>query len=249
MIMRPRPAAMADRLIVALDVPTIAQARELVAQLDGITSFYKIGLWLAFADGIDAFLADLVRAGKQVFLDCKMFDIGQTVEQGVARAADRGVAIVTVHGEPAMLEAAVRGKGTSNLNIFAISVLTSMTEASVAGMGYRLTLPELVALRARTAVACGCDGLIASPADNPNTLRTLAGSQSLLIATPGVRQAGAATHDQARIGTPAEAIANGADYLIVGRPIIQAADPLTAARGFIAEMESPKAREAVLSSG
>ena len=225
-----------ERLIVALDVPSIGAARDLVNKLDGVTSFYKIGLWLAFAEGIDRFISDLVQSNRQIFLDCKMFDIGQTVEQGVARAADRGVSIVTVHGEAAMLDAAVRGRGSSDLKVFAISVLTSMDDAGLHAMGYRLSVAEMVALRARTAAQCGCDGLIASPTDNPNELRRLAGSDRLLIATPGVRQAGAALHDQRRTGTPAEAIANGADYLVVGRPIIRQPDPAAAARSILAEM-------------
>jgi orotidine-5'-phosphate decarboxylase len=235
------PSAMADRLIVALDVPRIDQARELVARLDGVASFFKVGLWLAFAEGIDGLLADLTRAGKKIFLDCKMFDIPQTVEQGVARAADRGVDIVTVHGEQAMIEAALRGRGDSATKIFGISVLTSLDDAALASMGYRLNVAELITLRIRTAVASGCDGMIASPLDRPDALRQAAGTERLLFATPGVRQQGGSTHDHARFATPRQAILDGADYLVVGRPIIAAADPAAAARSFIAEMESARA--------
>jgi orotidine-5'-phosphate decarboxylase len=234
---RPVPARMADRLIVALDVPRIDQAREIVARLDGVARFFKVGLWLAFAEGIDGFLSDLLRGGKQVFLDCKMYDIDKTVEQGVARAAERGVSIVTVHGDDRMIEAAVRGRGNSALKVFAVSVLTSLDDAALARMGYAMPVAELVEHRARAAVASGCDGLIASPNDNPNALRRKAGSEGLLIATPGVRPAGAATDDHARFATPAQAIRDGADYLVVGRPIVGAADPAQAAARIIEEMQ------------
>src|ERR1700744_396317 len=158
-LVRPRglPGDMAARLIVALDVPTIAQARELVARLDGSVSFYKVGLWLAFARGVDGLLDDLIGAGKRVFLDTKMFDIGQTVEEGVARAGDRGVSFVTVHGDTAIIEAAMRGKRGRDLKVFAVTVLTSLNDADLLGMGYRLGVRDLVRLRARQAAEHGCD--------------------------------------------------------------------------------------------
>lgn len=232
------PTEMSERLIVALDVPSIAQARKLVTQLDDQVSFYKVGLWLAFAEGIDGLLADLARAGKQVFLDCKMFDIGQTVAQGVARAVERGVSIVTVHGDRTMIEAAVRMRAGSQTRIFAITVLTSLDDAALRQMGYSLTVAELIARRARMAAEVGCDGLIASPHDQPDEMRRIAGSNSLLIATPGVRPAGVATDDHARHATPATAIRAGADYLVIGRPIIAAPDPAKAAAAIIAEMRA-----------
>jgi orotidine-5'-phosphate decarboxylase len=232
------PDRMADRLIVALDVPTIAAARGLVDRLDGVVSFFKIGLWLAFADGIDGLLRDLIASGGRVFLDAKMHDIGQTVQEGVARVADRGVSLVTVHGEPQVMAAAVKGKGTSALKIFAISVLTSLDDAALEEMGYAMSARDLVHLRARQAVRCGCDGLIASAADDPDELRRIVGSERLLIGTPGIRGAGDATDDHARRATPRAAIERGSDYLIVGRPIIAAADPAARARAFIAEMEA-----------
>ncbi len=235
---RPTPPAMADRLIVALDVPTIAEARDLTRHLDGVTHFYKIGLWLAFAAGIDSFLAELKAANAKIFLDCKMNDIPETVEHGVAAAAARGVDIITVHGEAPMLAAAVRGKAGTTTKIFAISVLTSLDQAALTDMGYHLSLADLVAHRAKAAVTTGCDGLIASAQDNPNALRHLAGSDTLLIATPGIRPSGAARNDQVRTATPAEAIANGADYLVVGRPIIHAPDPAIAAQRIIEEMKN-----------
>jgi orotidine-5'-phosphate decarboxylase len=231
------PLDMKDRLIVALDVPTIAEAQNMVARLDGVVTFFKIGLWLAFAEGVDGLLGSLISSGKRVFLDAKMHDIGQTVQEGVARAAGRGVSLVTVHGEPQVMEAAVKGKGASPLKIFAISVLTSLDDASLKAMGYAKTAHDLIHMRARQAVECGCDGLIASAADDPNELRRVAGSERLLIGTPGIRGAGDTADDHARLATPAAAIERGSDYLVVGRPIIAAADPAARAREIIAEME------------
>ncbi|HLJ06610.1 MAG TPA: orotidine-5'-phosphate decarboxylase [Acetobacteraceae bacterium] len=231
------PATMAERLIVALDVPTIAGAENLAGQLDGIVSFFKIGLWLLFAPGAEKFIDSLIGQGKRVFLDAKMYDIGETVRRGVERATERGVSIVTVHGDPEIMRAAVTGKsGSPRTKVFAISVLTSLNDASVREMGYALSVSDLIRLRVRQAVDCGCDGMIASAADDPNAIRHMAGAEHLLIATPGIREPGGAVHDQKRIATPAQAIARGADYLVVGRPITQADDPAAAAQRIIADM-------------
>src|SRR5262249_23479586 len=151
-----------DRLIVALDVPSVAEARELVARLDGVASFFKLGPWLLCAPGLDAFLDELIRRGKQIFWDCKLYDIGETVKQGVKRAAERGISLITVHGDEAILRAAVDGRGSSPLMVFAISVLTSLDAEGVRQLGYAYSVEELIGLRARNAVACGVDGLIAS---------------------------------------------------------------------------------------
>jgi orotidine-5'-phosphate decarboxylase len=235
---RDLPAPMADRLIVALDVPTIAGARDMVARLDGVVSFFKVGLWLAFAEGVDGLLHSLTSSSKKVFLDAKMYDIGRTVREGVARAADRGVHILTVHGDARIMEAAVKGKGSSHLKIFAISVLTSLDDAALKEMGYALTARDLIHLRAKQAVQIGCDGMIASAADDPNELRLVAGSDRLLIGTPGIRGPEDPTDDHARLATPAAAIERGSDYLVVGRPIIGHPDPVARARQIIAEMEA-----------
>ena len=236
--MRELPPDMADRLIVALDVPSIAAARAMVDRLDGAVSFFKIGLWLAFAEGVDLLLRDLIGSGKKVFLDTKMYDIDRTVEEGVRRAADRGVSILTVHGDRGIMEAAMKGKGAaSHLSIFAISVLTSLDDAALREMGYAKTAKALIAMRARQAVAAGVDGLIASAADNPDAIRRDAGSDRLLIGTPGIRGVADAADDHARLATPAAAIERGADYLVVGRPIVAAADPAARARAIVAEME------------
>jgi orotidine-5'-phosphate decarboxylase len=234
------PANMADRLIVALDVASVTEARALVARLDGVVSFFKVGLWLQFALGVDDLIDSLIGAGKQVFLDAKMFDIPETVGRAVKVAAARRVSFVTVHGDEAIMRAAVEGKGDSNLKIFAVTVLTSLDDDALKRMGYAVTARDLVSVRARAAVACGCDGIIASADDGPDAIRRLAGSDGLLIATPGIRLAGADAHDQKRTATPGEAIGNGADYLVVGRPIVADLDPVAAARRFIAEMEAAR---------
>jgi len=238
MAARDIPQAMADRLIVALDLPTIERAAQLAGELYGIVSFFKVGLGLLFAPGAERFVDGLIADGKRVFLDAKMYDIGETVRQGVARAVERGVSLVTVHGDPDIMRSAMAGKGGSaRTKVFAVSVLTSQNDASVREMGYALSVPELVQLRARQAVACGCDGIIASAHDDPNAIRTTIAAEHLLIATPGIREPGAEVHDQRRVATPGQAIARGADYLVVGRPITQSSDPAAAARRIVADME------------
>ena len=246
----PTPPNIADRLILALDVPTVAEARALVAELDGHVSFFKIGLWLLFQPETDRLIDDLIAAGKQVFLDYKMYDIGETVRHGVQSAANRGITFVTIHGDRHIIEAAVDGRGQSGLKLLAITVLTSLDDAALHNMGYRLSVEDLIALRVQTALACGCDGIVASAHDNPDRIRQLAGlthagAASLLIATPGIRLPDGSLNDHRRSADPATAIAQGADYLVVGRPILQAADRVAQARAIIAEMargQSARAR-------
>jgi orotidine-5'-phosphate decarboxylase len=231
------PANMADRLIVALDVPSPEDAKVLVNKLNDIVSFYKIGLWLLFAEGTDKLIDGLVKSGKNVFLDYKMFDIGETVRKGVARAKDRGIKFVTVHGDDEIMEAAVQAKGNStSLKIFTITVLTSMDDNDLYEMGYRLGVKDLIELRVRKSRECGCDGIIASAADNPNEIRQLVDDQGLLIATPGIRPHGFQTDDHKRPANPTQAIRDGADYLVVGRPIIESPDPALMARTIIKQM-------------
>ena len=226
---------MIDRLIVALDVPSVEEARALVARLGDSVRFYKVGMWLFFDRAVHALIDELIAAGKQVFLDYKMYDIPETVRRGVAAVASRGVRIVTVHGDPEIVAAAAEGAGGTDLLVFAITVLTSQDDAALRAMGYDKTVPELVALRARTAAQAGARGLIASAADDPAALRRLAGPE-LLVATPGIRLAGSDAQDQKRVATPDAAIAGGADYLVVGRPITRAADPAAVARQVVALM-------------
>ena len=232
----------ADRLIVALDVPDVAQARALVARLGEAVSFYKVGMWLLYEPGVDRLIDELVAGGKQVFLDCKMYDIGETVRRGVMAVARRGASIVTVHGDPDMLRAAVDGRGDSALRVFAISVLTSQDQAALHAMGYDRALAEVIDLRVRHAAGSGCDGVIASAADDPDAIRRRSGRADLLVGTPGIRLAGAAHHDQKRAATPDAAIERGADYIVVGRPITAAPDPAAAAREIVALMERGWAR-------
>ena len=232
------PERIEDRLIVALDVPNVAEARGLVTRLDGVVSFFKIGLWLQYAAGFDRLLDDLVAQGKSIFLDTKMFDIGETVKQGVARAAERGVSFVTVHGDDDIIKAAAEGKAGTNLRILVVPVLTSLDANGLRELGYRGSLHELIVERARATVAGDCDGIIAAPQDNPNAIRHAAAAEGLLVVTPGVRLAGSARDDHKRSGTPAEAITSGADYLVVGRPIVKSPDPAAAAAQIIADMRN-----------
>ena len=234
---RDLPADMAERLIVALDVPTIPEANRLVAALDSTVSFFKIGLWLAFAEGVDGLIKDLIGANKKVFLDAKMFDIGQTVEEGVARAADRGVSFVTVHGDWQIIQSAVRGKRNREIKIFSITVLTSLSDQALLDMGYRLNAKQLVHLRVTEAVKHGCDGIIASADDDPDEIRRVAGKDKLLIATPGIRSSDEPADEHQRRASAREAISRGADYLVVGRPIIKHEDPAFRARQIIQEMK------------
>jgi orotidine-5'-phosphate decarboxylase len=243
MAARDVPQAMADRLIVALDVPTIEAAGQLAQRLDGIVSFFKIGLWLLFAPGAERLIDGLIGQGRRIFLDAKMYDIGETVRQGVARAVERGVSLVTVHGDPEIMRAAVAGRGGSaRTKVFAISVLTSLDDTAVRAMGYAMPVADLVRLRVRQAVDCGCDGIVASAGDDPDSIRRMANAEHLLIATPGIREPGGAVDDHKRHATPAQAITRGADYLVVGRPITQADDPAAAARRIIADMELGRRR-------
>jgi orotidine-5'-phosphate decarboxylase len=230
------PARIEDRLIVALDVPSMGEARALIDKLDGVVSFFKVGLWLQFAAGFDGLVELLLKKDKKVFLDAKMFDIGETVKQGVARAAERGVTFVTVHGDGDIIRAAAEGKCGSNLKILVVPVLTSLDAAGLQELGYRGSVTEMIVERAKTTLAWGCDGIIASPRDNPNEIRRSAGAGRLLVVTPGVRLPGAALDDHKRAGTPAQAIAAGADYLVVGRPIVRSDNPACAAAAIIENM-------------
>ncbi len=232
---RPVPARIEERLIVALDLPDVDRARAMAERLDGIVSFFKLGLWLIFAPGFERLVDDLVGQGKKVFLDAKMFDIGETVKAGVRRAAERGVSLVTVHGDHDIIRAAVEGRRGSDLRILAITVLTSIDDAGAREMGYLCPVEELIRHRVAACTSLGCDGIIASPADVPG-IRRLPDAEKLVVVTPGVRLPGMALNDQKRVGTPAQAIAAGADYLVVGRPIVQAADPAGMAARIIADM-------------
>jgi orotidine-5'-phosphate decarboxylase len=226
-----------DRLILALDVPSVKEAEALVARLGDSVSFYKVGYQLAFAGGLP-FAASLIAAGKQVFLDLKLHDIGNTVAKGVESVAQMGATFLTVHAYPQTMKAAVEGKRGSTLKILAVTVLTSYDAADLEAAGYNLGVSDLVARRAEQARSIGIDGLVCSPEEAAN-LRGIVGANMALV-TPGIRPAGSAAGDQKRIMTPAKAIAAGADYLVVGRPIVEAADPKAAAEAIVAEIAEAK---------
>jgi orotidine-5'-phosphate decarboxylase len=221
-----------QRLIVALDMSSVEAAQAMVARLGDTVSFYKIGYQLAFAGGI-TFAKTLTGAGKQVFVDLKLHDIGNTVAQGVKSVAQLGASFLTVHAYPQTMKAAVEAR-EAGLRILAVTVLTSSDNDDLVAAGYAFTVSELVARRAAQARDIGVDGLVCS-AEEVAKVRTIVGSKLTLV-TPGIRPAGAAAGDQKRIATPAAAIAAGADYLVVGRPIIATPDPKTAAAAIIAEI-------------
>jgi len=237
--------AIDDRLIVALDLDDVDAARRLVGTLGATVTFYKIGMWLLFQPAVHFLVDELVAAGRRVFLDYKMYDIGETVRNGVASVARRGATFVTVHGDPAILQAAAAGAAGSSLGILAVTVLTSLDDAALHAMGYGMGLRDLVALRVRAAAAAGCAGVIASPADHPDALRAASGNPRLLVVTPGIRLPDHPAGDQRRTGTPAEAIARGADYIVVGRPITRAADPAGQAARIVDDMARGDALRAV----
>jgi orotidine-5'-phosphate decarboxylase len=225
--MKPR-----ERLIVALDVPSVEAAQAMVTRLGDAVSFYKIGYQLAFAGGI-AFAQTLTGAGKQVFVDLKLHDIGNTVAQGVKSVARLGATFLTVHAYPETMKAAVDAR-ESGLQILAVTVLTSHNDADLAAAGYNVTVAELVARRAEQARDIGIDGLVCS-GEEVMKLRAVVGTKLALV-TPGIRPAGSDPGEQKRVATPAAAIAAGADYLVVGRPVIAAADPRAAAQAIVAEI-------------
>ena len=235
MALAPDLAVRADpRLIVPLDVPTVQEARALVAAIGEAASFYKVGLEL-FATGGGMTLAQELKAkGKQVFLDWKLHDIGTTVQRSAAVLADTGCDFLTVHAEPQVLKAAVQGRGRSNLKILGVTVLTSLTDADLIEMGFNETARSLVERRIHHAIAAGADGVIASP--HEAELARKLGGKDFLVVTPGVRPDWSAKNDQARAATPADALRAGASHIVCGRPITAAPDPHAAALKVAAEM-------------
>ena len=233
-------AALADapvkadrRLIVPLDCPTADEARAVVAGLDEAVSFYKVGLELFATDGM-ALARELKAKGKQVFLDWKLHDIPTTVQRAAAAISQSGGDFLTVHGEPQVMAAAVRGRGGSSLKILAVTVLTSLTDADLKDMGYAETARALVERRIHQAIAAGCDGVVASP--HEAALARSIGGRDFLVVTPGVRPDWSAKNDQAREATPLEALKAGASHIVCGRPITAANDPHAAALRVAAEM-------------
>lgn len=224
----------ADRLIVALDVEDIGAARALVAKLGDSVNFYKVGLELAYApDGL-AFARDLACSGKRLFIDLKLHDIPNTVERATRQIAKLGATFLTIHAYPQTMAAARAGAAGSSLKLLAVTVMTSYDDSDLARTGSSLGVADLVARRAGQAREAGIDGLILSPHELAAT-RALVGPNMVLV-TPGVRPAGAAIGDQKRVMTPGEAIAAGADHLVVGRPVTQADDPRKAADAIQADI-------------
>jgi len=222
-----------DRLIVGLDLPTLAEADAMVSRLGDTVSFYKIGLQLVFAGGI-AFAEKLARSGKKVFLDVKLLDIDNTVAGAVENIARLGMTFVTIHAYPKAMRAAVAARGDAPLGLLGVTVLTSMDDADLEQAGYAGKVNGLVLSRARDAGQAGMDGIVCSPVEVAE-VRAAVGPDIALV-TPGIRPASAATGDQKRVTTPADAIRAGADYLVVARPIIRAEDPRAAAEAVQAEI-------------
>ena len=231
-----------DRLIVALDVPDALAGLKLAETLGDAVSFYKIGLGMLTGGGLA--LANELKEehGKRIFLDMKLFDIGATVEAAVRGLARFDLDFLTVHGDPHVVRAAKEGAGGKDMKILAVTILTSLDRADLdAALIREGAIPDLVVERAARAFEAGADGIIASPQEAA-LIRALPQAEGRLIVTPGVRPAGAALGDQKRVETPASAIANGVDHIVVGRPIWQATDPRAAALAILAEFNTPVAQ-------
>ena len=227
--MKPNP------IIVALDFETAAEASALVARLGERVHVYKVGMELYAGAGM-AFAKELRAQGKDVFLDMKFDDIPETVRRAVCQVARAGLQFLTVHGSDAVMRAALEGRGASNLKLLAVTVLTSFDQQDIEDLGYPCDVSSLVDLRVKKAMALGVQGIVASPLDAAR-VRRLAGPEAVLV-TPGVRSAGAAKGDQKRVATPAEAVRDGADYVVMGRQITRAADPAGEADKVLAEIAS-----------
>jgi orotidine-5'-phosphate decarboxylase len=225
-----------DRLIVALDVPNVVQGLDLAARLGDAVSFYKIGLGMLTGGGF-ALANELKQEhGKRIFLDMKLFDIGATIEAAVRGIAQYDLDFLTVHGDPQVVRAACEGKRGKDLKILAVTVLTSLDRTDLdANLIKPGDIHDITLERAAKALEAGADGVIASPQEAA-MIRALPQAAGRLIVTPGVRPAGAASGDQKRIASPAKAISDGANHIVVGRPIWQAADPAAAARAIVAEL-------------
>lgn len=228
------PNEVKDRLIVALDFDSAEPAIQLVKALDGLVSFFKVGIELQLAEGLKP-ANYLISEGKKVFLDLKYFDVPETVERAVRRAASIGVSFLTIHGNARIIEGAVKGRGQAALKLLAVTVLTSLDAYDIKDLGFECSVEELVLYRARKALEAGVDGVIAS-GHEAHRIRELLGSK-LLIVTPGIRPSGSPRQDQKRAVTPKDAVLAGADYLVVGRPITRDPNPREAAERVIAEMQ------------
>ena len=224
-----------DRLIVPLDVPSIDDACRIVDDLGDEACFYKIGYQLAYAGGF-ALARDLIDDGKAVFMDLKLLDIDNTVEKGVQSISSMGAKFLTIHAYPKAMRAAIAGVGDASLQLLGVTVLTSMDDQDLAQAGYSISAKDLVAKRATDAKAAGMDGIVCS-AQEAAAMRPIVGP-GMAIVTPGIRPADAEIGDQKRIMTPRNAIEAGADYLVIGRPILDAPDRPAMARRIVDEIAS-----------
>lgn len=232
-------------LIIALDVETTSRALELVEQIGPAAEFYKVGMELYAIAGMD-FVSQLGSFGKKVFLDLKLYDIGETVKRATREIAkNEAVTFLTVHGSRAVMRAAVEGRGARDTNLLAVTVLTSFDQDDLADLGYSVPVSDLVQLRVRKAKESGMDGIVCSPLEVAR-VREIGGSRLKLV-TPGVRSSGESVGDQKRVATPAEAIAAGADYLVIGRQVTRANDPRQTCEQILAEIKS--AQSVAISEG
>jgi orotidine-5'-phosphate decarboxylase len=239
---------LADRVILALDVPTVGEAQTIVDEVGSLVSFFKIGLQLQYNEGkgID-FARKLATQGKKVFLDSKIFDIGNTVERTVENISQMGVDFLTVHGDRKVIESAAKVVDRGKLKILAVTVLTSLDQADLRDMGLQISMEEFVKLRAEIAIEAGADGVIASglEASMIKSLSTSLGKPGLTVVTPGIRPAGTPWNDQRRVATPEEAISSGADYLVVGRPVLNAPSKEKMLESIFADVERGLATRSV----
>lgn len=231
------PARAASPLVVALDLPGVAEAERLAERLAELRPVFKIGHQLAYTGGL-ALAERLIRRGHEVFLDLKLHDIPRTVEEGVRSLAGFGASFLTVHAYPQTMQAALAGRGTSRLRLLAVTVLTSMDDADAGAAGYGHPVADLVDARAEAGDRLGIDGFVCAPPEVASLRRRLARERLLVV--PGTRPAGADHGDQKRVRSPAEAVRDGADYLVMGRPITGAADPVAAARAILDEMQAAR---------
>jgi len=229
------------RLIIGLDLPSIEAARAMVERLEGTISAYKIGLTLLARPGGVTFAHELKKAGKTVFQDWKLHDIGAQVEGAARAVAEGGCDLLTVHAEPQVMRGAVKGRDAAGTEtkLLAVTVLTSLSDADLTEIGYGFTAGDLVERRVRQALDCGVDGVVSSPLEAARVRRLAdeAGRPDFLIVTPGVRPEGADKGDQQRVATPRDALQAGATHLVVARPVVAADNPLLAASGIVESID------------
>lgn len=224
---------MTNPLIIALDVDSVDEARRLVSSIGEAAQFYKVGMELYAAAGMD-FVRELKAAGNRVFLDMKFYDIGETVKRAVAQVAKAGVDLLTVHGSQEVMRAAAAGRSGAVTRLLGVTVLTSFDESDLLQLGYPCDVASLVKLRVNNAIAAGIDGVVCSPLEVAR-VRELLGPDKLIV-VPGVRSPGAGAGDQKRVASPAEAMAAGASYLVIGRQVTRAADPKAAVHQILSEI-------------